>query len=140
RFPRHGRVEIRHGGRERGHHHHPGSTFRRREGIRSRQGGWTSGHRGLSRHQICLPWRPWFLGAALVSRRDREMGRGRQTLIQGERFGTTSDGETVQRFAISGGGLSAHILTWGAVVQDLRLQGHNAPLVLGFDRFEHYPE
>lgn len=60
--------------------------------------------------------------------------------MQGERFGVAADGETVQRFAITGGGLSARILTWGAVVQDLRLEGHPAPLVLGFDRFEHYPD
>ncbi|MGC4024081.1 MAG: aldose epimerase family protein [Mesorhizobium sp.] len=61
-------------------------------------------------------------------------------MIQGERFGTTPDGETVQRFAISGGGLTAQIMTWGAVVQNLRLEGHDAPLVLGFDKFDDYPE
>lgn len=56
-----------------------------------------------------------------------------------ENFGTTPGGEDVQRLAISGGGLAARVLTWGAVVQDLRLDGHDAPLVLGFERFEHYP-
>lgn len=56
----------------------------------------------------------------------------------GEVFGTTQAGEAVRRFAIRGGGLSANILCWGAVVQDLRLDGHDAPLVLGFDRFEPY--
>ena len=30
-------------------------------------------------------------------------------------------------------------MTYGAAVQDLRLDGHDAPLVLGFDRFEDYP-
>ncbi len=30
-------------------------------------------------------------------------------------------------------------MTWGAALQDLRLDGHDAPLVLGFDRFEDYP-
>ncbi|MBX3597384.1 MAG: galactose mutarotase [Rhizobiaceae bacterium] len=68
------------------------------------------------------------------------MGRGRGTVISGEQFGVTSDGEAVQRFPISGGGLSAKILTWGAVVQDLRLSGHEPPLVLGFVRFEDYPQ
>ncbi len=56
-----------------------------------------------------------------------------------EIFGKTNDGETVERVSISGGGLSASVINWGAVVQDLRLEGHDAPLVLGFDRFEDYP-
>ncbi|WP_024588795.1 aldose epimerase family protein [Aliihoeflea sp. 2WW] len=56
-----------------------------------------------------------------------------------EEFGRTADGDTVRRVTISGGGLTAHVLTWGAVVQDLRLAGHEPPLVLGFDRFEDYP-
>ena len=56
-----------------------------------------------------------------------------------EKFGSTADGGIVERVSISGGGLSAHILTWGAVVQDLQLEGHDAPLVLGFEKFEYYP-
>lgn len=59
--------------------------------------------------------------------------------MDGEVFGTTPEGETVQRFTISGGGLTAKVMTWGAAVQDLRLAGHDAPLVLGFDRFDSYP-
>ncbi len=55
-----------------------------------------------------------------------------------EVFGRTDKGETVHRVSISGGGLTASILTWGAVIQDLRLEGHQAPLVLGFERFEDY--
>lgn len=47
-------------------------------------------------------------------------------------------GEAVHAFAITGGGLSARILTFGAVVQALRIDGHAAPLVLGFERLEHY--
>jgi aldose 1-epimerase len=58
----------------------------------------------------------------------------------GEIFGTTDDGQAVQRITISGGGLTARIMALGAAVQDLRLKGHHAPLVLGFDKFEHYPE
>ncbi len=57
---------------------------------------------------------------------------------QDELFGTTQAGEAVPRFTIRGGGLRACILGWGAVVQDLRLDGHDAPLVLGFDRFGPY--
>lgn len=56
----------------------------------------------------------------------------------GELFGTTQAGEAIRRFTIRGGGLSANILNWGAVIQDLRLAGHDAPLVLGYDRFEAY--
>lgn len=56
-----------------------------------------------------------------------------------ETFGTTGKGETVHRISLEGGGLRAQILTWGAVVQDLRLAGHMPPLVLGFERFDDYP-
>lgn len=56
----------------------------------------------------------------------------------GEVFGTTEAGETVRRFTIRGGGLSASIIGWGAIIQDLRLAGHDAPLVLGYDRFAPY--
>ena len=60
-------------------------------------------------------------------------------MVDGEVFGTTDDGLPVHRFTISGGGLTAHIMNWGAVIQDLRLSGHDAPLVLGFDSFDDYP-
>ncbi len=59
--------------------------------------------------------------------------------MDGEHFGTTPAGEVVQRFTISGGGLTAKIINWGAAVQDLRLSGHDAPLVLGFEHFDDYP-
>ena len=55
-----------------------------------------------------------------------------------EIFGTGRNGETVFRVTISGGGLTAHILTWGAIIQDLRLEGHKAPLVLGFENMDDY--
>jgi len=55
-----------------------------------------------------------------------------------EDFGRDPDGASVQRVAISGGGLRAKILTWGAVVQELWLDGHDRPLTLGFERFEDY--
>ena len=60
-------------------------------------------------------------------------------LADAELFGTTDDGEPVHRFAIDGGGLSARVMTWGATLQDLRLNGHEPPLVLGYERFEDYP-
>ena len=55
-----------------------------------------------------------------------------------EIFGHLDSGETVWRIAITGGGLTAHVLTWGAVIQDLRLEGHDAPLVLGFEDLASY--
>lgn len=59
--------------------------------------------------------------------------------MDGELFGVTPDGVDVHRYQINGGGLTANIVQWGAVVQDLRLEGHDAPLVLGFDKFADYP-
>lgn len=55
-----------------------------------------------------------------------------------EVFGATPAGETVHRIALQGGGLRAHILTWGAVLQDLRMAGHGPSLVLGFPDFAPY--
>ena len=55
-----------------------------------------------------------------------------------ELFGHMPDGRPVERVKLKGGGLTAHILTFGAVVQDLRLEGHDKPLVLGFESFEPY--
>ncbi len=57
-----------------------------------------------------------------------------------ETFGKTAAGEDVGRIRIAAGDLTAHILTYGAVVQDLRLEGHDHPLVLGFETFEPYIE
>lgn len=56
-----------------------------------------------------------------------------------DRFGTTATGVSVQRIRIAGGGLTAWVMTWGAAVQDLRLDDHAPPLVLGFDDFAAYP-
>jgi aldose 1-epimerase len=55
-----------------------------------------------------------------------------------EVFGRLETGETVQRIVLTGGGLTAHVLTWGTVIQDLRLEGHAPPLVLGFEDFPSY--
>lgn len=55
-----------------------------------------------------------------------------------EIFGTLPDGQEVHRIRLSGGGLTASVLTYGAVLQDLRLVGHAPPLVLGFGTFEPY--
>jgi len=55
-----------------------------------------------------------------------------------EAFGITAAGETVHRITLAGGGLTARLLSWGAVLQDLRIEGHGPPLVLGFDSFADY--
>jgi len=55
-----------------------------------------------------------------------------------EPFGHMPDGTPVERVALAGGGLTARLLSYGAVLQDLRLAGHKPALVLGFDRFEDY--
>jgi aldose 1-epimerase len=53
-------------------------------------------------------------------------------------FGTLQDGSPVHRITITGGGLTAQVLTYGSVIQDLRLDGHVPPLVLGFADFAPY--
>ena len=53
-------------------------------------------------------------------------------------FGVGANDETVTRVFLKGGGLTAQVLTWGGVIQDLRLDGHDAPLVLGFETMPDY--
>ena len=51
-------------------------------------------------------------------------------------FGVLADGTGIDEVVIAGGGLTVSIITWGAVVRDLRLDGVGHPLVLGFDDLE----
>jgi aldose 1-epimerase len=53
-------------------------------------------------------------------------------------FGHMPDGEPVGAVEISGGGLKATILSYGSLLHDLRLKGHDAPLVLGYGGFKDY--
>ena len=53
-------------------------------------------------------------------------------------FGTLPDGRTVDRITISNGDLSVSILTYGAIVQDVRLKGHDYNLTLGSDDINDY--
>ncbi|WP_323007151.1 aldose epimerase family protein [Pseudorhodobacter sp.] len=53
-------------------------------------------------------------------------------------FGYLPDGRTVWQITLRGGGLTAQMLTYGATLRDLRLDGHAPPLVLGFDHFAPY--
>lgn len=56
-----------------------------------------------------------------------------------EIFGEDSDGAPVLRATLSAHGMTARVLSWGAVLQDLRLEGIDHPLVLGFEEFADYP-
>ena len=53
-------------------------------------------------------------------------------------FGKTPEGRTVDQIHLRGGGLSLSLLTHGARVQDLRLDGVDHPLVLGADTLAPY--
>lgn len=46
----------------------------------------------------------------------------------------------MQTYTLSAHGLTAKFMPWGAVLMDLRLEGHDAPLVLGFEDTALYPE
>ena len=59
-------------------------------------------------------------------------------MAKSEMFGTGPNGESVTRVTLRGGGLTAKVLSWGAIIQDLRLDGHAAPLVLGFESLPDY--
>lgn len=53
-------------------------------------------------------------------------------------FGTLADGTVVDEVTIAAGDLTATVITWGAVIRDVRLAGIDHPLVLGFDRLGDY--
>ncbi|MFW2587006.1 aldose epimerase family protein [Sagittula sp. SSi028] len=53
-------------------------------------------------------------------------------------FGHLPCGRAVERLTITNAGLTAHVLTLGAIVQDLRLSGHPHPLVLGSPTLDAY--
>lgn len=56
------------------------------------------------------------------------------------KFGTLADGTQIHEVSLAAGGLSVSILSFGAVVRDVRLAGVEHPLVLGFDRLADYVE
>ena len=55
-----------------------------------------------------------------------------------EIFGRLPDGQRVEQVTISGDRLTAHFLTYGATLQDLRLKGVAHPLTLGSDHLAAY--
>ncbi len=54
------------------------------------------------------------------------------------RFGDLKSGEPVSQIRIASGELSASVLTIGAVLQELRLEGFDKSLVLGLETLDHY--
>ncbi len=64
---------------------------------------------------------------------------GRLANVKSEIFGYAPDGQAVHRLTISNGPLTAKIINWGAAIQDLRIAGHEAPLVIGYRDFVDYP-
>jgi aldose 1-epimerase len=53
-------------------------------------------------------------------------------------FGTTSRGQPVRRLGIGAGALRVHVLTWGAVLHGVTLQGHPRNLTLAVPEFAAY--
>ena len=53
-------------------------------------------------------------------------------------FGTTKTGRDVHQITLSDGDLAVNLLTWGAVVQDVRLSGVDRSLTLGSDELTDY--
>lgn len=51
-------------------------------------------------------------------------------------FGKLSDGSAIEEIVIAGGDLEVSIISWGAVIRDLRYRGETR--VLGFGRLEDY--
>lgn len=57
-----------------------------------------------------------------------------------ELWGQDRAGSEVQRITIERDGLSARVLSYGAILQDLRLAGNHQSLVLGYDDLSSYLE
>ncbi len=53
-------------------------------------------------------------------------------------FGTTDTGETVQAITLRAADLYVVLLTWGAVLQDVRLRGIGHSLTMGSDSLADY--
>ena len=57
-----------------------------------------------------------------------------------ETFGYTDTDEAVHAVTLTNGRLTARLLSYGGILQDLRLAGHDLSLVLGFDHFAPYQQ
>ncbi len=58
--------------------------------------------------------------------------------MTGRVFGTLAGGGAVDEVTIAAGDLTVDVITWGAVIRDVRLAGVAHPLVLGFDNLGDY--
>ncbi len=58
--------------------------------------------------------------------------------MKSDNFGTLANGEEVRIVTLAGGGLTAHVMTYGASIQRLQMHGHPEPLVLGFETLDDY--
>ncbi len=55
-----------------------------------------------------------------------------------EKWGVTPGGESVTRVSIGGDKLRAHVISYGAILQDMRLSNIGHSLVLGYQKFAPY--
>lgn len=55
-------------------------------------------------------------------------------------FGKTADGQAVERISLSAGALTVSVLTWGAVLHDVRLAGVDYNLTRGTDDLAEYAQ
>lgn len=55
-----------------------------------------------------------------------------------QNFGITQDGQSVQKIVLQDDVLTVSILTYGAIIQDLRMQDYDHPLVLGYESLQGY--
>ena len=53
-------------------------------------------------------------------------------------FGVTTDGTQVEKLTLRAGDLTVSVLTWGAVLQSVRLDGVTHDLTLGSDTLSDY--
>lgn len=53
-------------------------------------------------------------------------------------FGKMPNGDSVKRLNLKSKDLDVALMSYGAGIQDLRLNGHDFPLVLGFKEFQNY--
>jgi aldose 1-epimerase len=53
-------------------------------------------------------------------------------------FGTMPDGARIEEYVLAAGDLAVRIITFGAVIRDIRLADIDRPLVLGFDNLDDY--
>ena len=53
-------------------------------------------------------------------------------------YGITKNNESIHKFTLTGGGLIAKFINWGAVLQDLKFESDSKSLVLGLEKLEDY--